>query len=843
MAQGGMRLRFACLIAVMGSVACSAAGSSDIEITPGDDTGSTDNESGVDSGGTTDDGGTDTSIAPPEDTRPPEDSAPPEEAGEGGVIIPGCGLDTDGDGISDIVEGKTAAGGPTDTDKDGTPDYLDLDSDNDGIPDVVEWVVPGCATPIDDKNDADGDGIPNFQDEDSDGNGLPDKDEACPPADVLAKLSFPACASTKPYDFDGDGVPDYLDYDNDHDSANADKAIGLADKIELSDATGKYVGLVDSDGDGIPDLYDRDSDGDFILDLEDGVTDPDGDGKPAFRDTDSDGDGVPDACEARGKASPTTADYTLPLKDTDGDGAFDYLDKDSDGDLLSDGLEDKNFNCGVDAAETDRLKADTDGDGVGDLVEVTLIGAAGAKDPTATPAKAGKFYFLEPYSMDGSSKPTPTSSTLALSTVLNKGDVGFVVDTTGSMGGEIANLKSSLSATIIPELKKRIPDLGIGIAGEDDYPVSSCGFFTCSYDYGSGADRPYYNTSPSGFVTTSVTAAQSAANSLTTHNGDDWPESQIHAYYKAITGVALTWSGGSVPADSPPAGTFGALRFRSDALPILIGITDASMHNGKRALNKAGTSYDGAIQYAYVSSISSYNSDNLVSKLNELGAKFIGVSSDDGTRAMGIDDPYGYLAYITDKSNSNVPASAFPGGACKTGVSGAAVAADGPSGLCRSVYSISTGGTGLSTSIVDGVFALLNTIKFDVYVEAYNAPGETIDVVTSFVDKVDPQPGGGTDPVTGTACVTFPATQLADLRNTPKALPGPGDIAETIKQVNPGSFYCFSVVPKPNTTVKATTSPQTFKAFLKVNAVKPTGGTFALGTDREVLFIVPPVLN
>jgi hypothetical protein len=834
-------LRFASVLMVVATAACSAGGSSDIEGVPGGgDTGEPTLETGDDTGAT-DDGGIDTTV-PAEDTRPPEDSAPPEEAGDGG-IIPGCGLDSDGDGITDILEGRGAPGGDIDTDTDGIPDWKDLDSDNDGIPDVVEWVAPGCASPIDDKNDADGDGIPNFQDTDSDGNGLPDKDEACPPIEVLTKLAFPACVSGKPYDFDGDGVPDYLDFDNDHDSSKTDKAIGLADKVELSDATGKYVGLVDTDGDGIPDLYDRDSDNDFILDLDDGVTDPDGDGKQAFRDTDSDGDGVPDSCEARGRAMPTAADLLLPLADTDMDGAFDYLDRDSDGDLLADGLEDKDGNCGVGATETDRLKADTDGDGVGDLIEVTLLGPTGAKDPTATPAKAGKFYFLEPYSADGSAKPSPTSSTLALSTVLNKGDVGFVVDTTGSMGGEIANLKSSLSATIIPELKKRIPDLGIGVAGEDDYPYSSCGFFGCSYDYGSGADRPYYNTTASGFVTTSVTAAQAAANSLTTHNGNDWPESQIHAYYKALTGVSLVWPGGSVPADSPPAGTFGALRFRSDALPILIGITDASMHNAKRALNKTGTSYDGAFQYGYTSGVSTYNSDSLTTKLVELGAKFIGVAADDGKRLMGIDDPYGYLAYVTDKSNSNVPPSAFAGGSCKTGMSGAALAADGPSGLCRSVYSISTGGTGLSTSIVDGVYALLNTIKFDVYVEAYNAPGETIDVVSRFVEKVEPQPGGGTDPVTGTACVTFPASQLTDARNTPKALPGAGDIAETIRQVVPGSFYCFSVVPKPNTGVAATTAPQTFKAFLKVHAVKPTGGTFALGTDREVLFIVPPVLN
>lgn len=64
-------------------------------------------------------------------------------------------VDTDGDGIPDVVEGVG------DTDGDGTPDFQDLDSDGDGVPDSVEGT-----------GDIDGDGIPNFQDPD-DGPGAP----------------------------------------------------------------------------------------------------------------------------------------------------------------------------------------------------------------------------------------------------------------------------------------------------------------------------------------------------------------------------------------------------------------------------------------------------------------------------------------------------------------------------------------------------------------------------------------------------------------------------------------------------------------------------------------------
>ena len=85
--------------------------------------------------------------------------------------------DSDGDGIDDSVEGTT------DTDGDGTPNYLDTDSDGDGIPDIDEGTI-----------DTDGDGTPNYLDTDSDGDGILDINEGIS-------------------DSDGDGILDYLDAD------------------------------------------------------------------------------------------------------------------------------------------------------------------------------------------------------------------------------------------------------------------------------------------------------------------------------------------------------------------------------------------------------------------------------------------------------------------------------------------------------------------------------------------------------------------------------------------------------------------------------------------------------
>lgn len=129
-------------------------------------------------------------------------------------------LDTDSDGIPDVVE---RAG------QDGVVN--DEDSDGDGLVDGVEGVM-----------DTDGDGWPDFTDEDADGDGLLDGVEGTG-------------------DPDGDQLPNYQDLDSDGD--------GWTDSEE---------GDVDTDRDGDPDFVDTDSDGDRTPDAEEAPGDTDCDG-------------------------------------------------------------------------------------------------------------------------------------------------------------------------------------------------------------------------------------------------------------------------------------------------------------------------------------------------------------------------------------------------------------------------------------------------------------------------------------------------------------------------------------------------------------------------------------
>ncbi len=307
--------------------------------------------------------------------------------------------DTDGDSLNDNEEiGKVftlcdadflyCKTDPNlkDTDGDGLNDGLELGYGIDGLHNLTEPLL----------RDTDGDGIWDG-DEDVNRNGVCDRDETC--ADK--------------WDTDGDGLSDAFELWQSHTSpllfdTDGD---GLGDGLELGmrlDDTGQLSHLIspdailtnpllpDTDGDGIPDGI-EDTNHNGIQDK--GETDP--------RKLDTDGDGISDGLEdfnqngIRDYIHDRTGAIVLLKCGNDNNVApcdcvadeclcidadcsnittkcrceMDPLNRDTDEDGLIDGFEDANHNGIWEKwlGETNPLDADSDGDELSDLAEVTLL--------------------------------------------------------------------------------------------------------------------------------------------------------------------------------------------------------------------------------------------------------------------------------------------------------------------------------------------------------------------------------------------------------------------------------------------------------------------------------------
>jgi hypothetical protein len=535
-----------------------------------------------------------------------------------------------------------------------------------------------------------------------------------------------------------DGGPPLSDASTDAAGDGSQACVGMED-TDGDTIPDTLEGDSDLDGDTVPNDRDEDSDGDTIGDRTEGGID------------DVDGDGVWDSMDPGICQLPDNSDASA----TDSpDATPDFLDTDADNDGVTDADESSRY-------MTDPKEADTDGDGVTDLGEI----AAGTdpNDSTST-VSPDDFFVILPY------EDPEVVEELEFGTDIQLADVFFLTDTTGSMGEAIENVNSSLTSVIVPGIASAAPDIQMGAGEFRDFPVGGI------MGYGSVGDLPFELLQT---ITDDIPAVQSAINSMMAGGGADTPESHVEALYQTATGVGFhPW----VPAQTclvhpdEDGSRVGYPCFRPDALPIIVLISDAPMHNGP----DLAFAYNVAA-HPELTGCADYNMT--VTALLGIGARVIGVSVDSGSSS----DTYTHMSRVAQDTGS-------------VDETGSPLIRQAPGGS-------------VSTEIVDMILTLAAETPMDIGAVPEDEPN-------------DPGPGDE----------DFDATRfIIDI--TPKSF-FPADGASGMDEdlffdVTPGTSVTFDVTFK-NDVVEPEESAQVFKAWIDV-----MGNGVARLDERMVIIIVP----
>ncbi len=508
-----------------------------------------------------------------------------------------------------------------------------------------------------------------------------------------------------------------------------------------------------------------DSDGDGLWDDFEGTSDIDGDGIPNHMDLDSDGDGIDDATESGMRGG-------CEARNTDGDSFPDFLDNDSDNDGLGDREERETY-------FTDPLNDDSDGDGFPDAAEIATMHDPLDASDTVDP---NDFFVVLPFGGDDQIR------TLRFSTTLRKADVFFMMDATGSMSGEVSNLKAGLSG-LVDRMVMAIPDVGVGFGrfagfGGLEPCMTILGMEACAD--GPPSDLPFDLTST---ITTDRGAMLSSVAMLEADMGGANWASSTEALYQAATGEGI---GRWVPPQNcamvpdEPGRRFGYPCFRPGALPIIIPITDTSSKNGP--FTSGSGTYDPS---SFPPGSAAHTTEQTTAALLGIGARVFGIVS-----GQEIDSPTAHQQ-MTEWAR----------------LTGTVDAAGTPL-----VFTIGSDGSGLTDSIADAIARLATETPQDISTRAQDGrdiPERTpnIDATTMIKEIV---PAAAFD----AAGIELTADVLArDDRN--------------FYGVTPGTTVEFRV-RFLNDTVPPLTTAQIFLAKIIV-----VGNGVADLDEREVIIVVP----
>lgn len=763
-------------------------------------------------------------------------------------------IDTDGDTIVDYYDRCDV-----DTDGDTVPNCRDLDSDGDTIPDSMENYAPFGEEPT----DSDGDGVYDFLSLDSDSNGMPDA--------IEGKRQKGVDENGQPIykfiDTDGDTILDSSSIDNDGDGiSDAEEIAGIIHTSYLlyteppvaADCNGDTIpderGTVDSpfdcDGDTIPDYLSFDSDGDTIGDIYEGRRDSDGDGFLDRYSQDSDGDGVPDREEKGTDSNPLTPPYTAP-----GNVFPDYQLYDTDGDSLSDGLE---VDCG-DPFDHSKYKIDTDGDGDDDATEYAAAIYAGGdpKEFICNPNRRVKevfdFYFSLPYGGD------EQSDALLFKPSISKLDVVFNVDTTESMGDEIANLKNNIKTKLVPDIRARVADTAFGVTRFDDFPTRGTPGSKWDYNlgapvqktgYGFNGDMPYERLSMpiAASDDKAIETINAAVDMLKLNRGGDMSEAGYEALYQIAKGddklkAQVSWRAyenytefatGKIDNVTAQTGRWGGVEWREKSLPVVLHITDATAHDKEYEPYDPSwvenAHYSDEVHAAYASKgirvVSVYTKhDKHLDQLKETSKQ---------TRAY-----VPVCAFQTDAENWRCGANK-----CCTVNDGdgkdVATAPQSHQGKDVCILSYAVGSAKhLSSSLVDGIDAIVKYSTFSVTtaVRGVSIAGTANDT-SCFIKRIEAlDEGGYMAPPKEPERSCNPVATAVKYNGSSYANAYENFAVGTSSESREGAKLTFKVVVQNDACVKPTTKSQVFQAYIDI--VDATSQV-VLGT-QVVSIIVPGV--
>jgi hypothetical protein len=296
-----------------------------------------------------------------------------------------------------------------------------------------------------------------------------------------------------------------------------------------------------------------------------------------------------------------------------------------------------------------------------------------------------------------------------------------------------------------------IPNVQFGAGGFDDFPVGSHGY---------GTDRPYYHLidiSPGDRDTGAMVPgtvfgdvqqfAEGGANGVPDvvdavrayprHSGANGCESGVEGLYQTATGEGVSWPGGAIPPKS--CGTIpdeigmrrGYPCFRPGALPIIVYVSDAPLHDPVPAGWPLNTSEGISCTYTDVPTAHTY--DQALAALRGIGARVVSLSTD----------------YIP--SNPTYPATAHM---CNIATDTGSVRADGTP-LC---FEAGSAGTMIDSAVVNAIAELVGGTPQDVSTRTENVPGNPDEFdATRFIKAITPVEGYR-DGIAGTGYASMDAT-------------------------------------------------------------------------------------